>query len=140
MRTYSTKIPRRKTGNLPLHRKLLATIIVYNNLNTISISNFLLPTSFFAYLSLCNVSGDIPYQLRHIPRPVSVLLKLIYSLIFETTPAPTVLPPSLMAKRRPSSIAIGVINFILIVILSPGMHISTPSGSDMLPVTSVVLK
>ncbi|MBP1689926.1 MAG: hypothetical protein H6Q34_499, partial [Deltaproteobacteria bacterium] len=32
-----------------------------------------------------------------------------YARIFVTTPAPTVRPPSRMAKRNPSSIAIGVI-------------------------------
>ena len=55
-----------------------------------------------------------------------------------TTPEPTVRPPSRMAKRRPSSIAIGVISSTSISTLSPGMHISTPSGSLMAPVTSVV--
>ena len=61
-------------------------------------------------------------------------------MIDETTPEPTVLPPSLIAKRNPSSIAIGVISVIVMEILSPGMHISVPSGSCKSPVTSVVLK
>ena len=34
-----------------------------------------------------------------------------YSIILVTTPAPTVLPPSLIAKLSFSSIAIGVISF-----------------------------
>ena len=34
-----------------------------------------------------------------------------YSIILVTTPAPTVLPPSLIAKFNFSLIAIGVINF-----------------------------
>jgi hypothetical protein len=34
-----------------------------------------------------------------------------YSIIFVTTPAPTVLPPSRIAKFNFSLIAIGVINF-----------------------------
>ena len=63
-----------------------------------------------------------------------------YSKISVTTPEPTVLPPSLIANLSPSSIAIGVIRSISIVMLSPGMHISTPSGSFRSPVTSVVLK
>ena len=63
-----------------------------------------------------------------------------YSMISVTTPEPTVLPPSLMANLSPSSIAIGVIRSISIVMLSPGIHISTPSGSFRSPVTSVVLK
>jgi len=63
-----------------------------------------------------------------------------YSTISLTTPALIVLPPSRIAKRRPFSMAIGVINSPLIVILSPGITISTPSGSSTVPVTSVVLK
>ena len=68
------------------------------------------------------------------------LLALSYFVIFATTPAPTVLPPSRMAKRRPSSIAIGLISSTCILMLSPGMTISTPSGSCTRPVTSVVRK
>ena len=63
-----------------------------------------------------------------------------HSRILVTTPEPTVRPPSRMAKRRPSSHAIGVINVISMSMLSPGITISTPSGSLMLPVTSVVRK
>ncbi len=57
-----------------------------------------------------------------------------------TTPAPTVRPPSRIANRSPSSIAIGVISVIVICTLSPGITISTPSGSSTFPVTSVVRK
>src|SRR5262249_6063663 len=63
-----------------------------------------------------------------------------YFRIFETTPAPTVLPPSRIAKRSPSSIAIGLISSTVILMLSPGMTISTPAGSSISPVTSVVRK
>src|SRR5690606_2540014 len=63
-----------------------------------------------------------------------------YSMILATTPAPTVRPPSRIAKRRPSSMAIGAIRVTVIWMLSPGMTISTPSGSSQLPVTSVVRK
>lgn len=63
-----------------------------------------------------------------------------YSIISVTTPAPTVLPPSLIANLSPFSIAIGVISSMLNLALSPGITISTPSSSVMLPVTSVVLK
>ncbi len=62
----------------------------------------------------------------------------IYSVIEVTTPAPTVRPPSRMAKRNPSSIATGVISSTPIWMLSPGITISTPSGSSIEPVTSVV--
>jgi hypothetical protein len=67
-------------------------------------------------------------------------LKLNYLMTLATTPAPTVRPPSRMAKRRPSAIAIGLISVTTILMLSPGMTISTPSGSTTAPVTSVVRK
>ena len=51
-------------------------------------------------------------------------------MILATTPAPTVRPPSRIAKRRPSSIAIGVISVTTILMLSPGITISMPSGSS----------
>ena len=62
------------------------------------------------------------------------------SKIFVTTHEPTVLPPSRMAKRTPSSMAIGTINSTYIFTLSPGEHISTPPRSFVAPVTSVVRK
>src|SRR2546430_29619 len=64
----------------------------------------------------------------------------LYSRILVTTPAPTVLPPSRMAKRRPSSQAIGVMSSMSRLTLSPGITISTPSGRVQTPVTSVVRK
>ena len=60
--------------------------------------------------------------------------------ILATTPAPTVRPPSRIAKRRPSSIAIGAISSTVILMLSPGITISMPAGSSIAPVTSVVRK
>ena len=57
-----------------------------------------------------------------------------------TTPEPTVLPPSRMANRTPSSIAIGTMSSTSILTLSPGEHISTPPRSFVEPVTSVVRK
>ena len=63
-----------------------------------------------------------------------------YFMILATTPAPTVRPPSRIAKRSPSSIAMGAINSISIEMLSPGITISVPSGSRTVPVTSVVRK
>lgn len=61
-------------------------------------------------------------------------------MILVTEPAPTVRPPSRIAKRRPSSMAIGWISFTLMKVLSPGMTISVPSASVTTPVTSVVRK
>ncbi len=63
-----------------------------------------------------------------------------YLMIFVTVPAPTVRPPSRMAKPRPSSMAIGWISSTVTSVVSPGMTISVPSGSVMTPVTSVVRK
>ena len=63
-----------------------------------------------------------------------------YSMIVATRPDPTVRPPSRIAKVRPCSIAIGWISSMVISTLSPGMHISVPSGRLITPVTSVVLK
>src|SRR5437763_6623156 len=60
--------------------------------------------------------------------------------ILVTTPAPTVLPPSRIAKRRPSSQAIGDTSSTSILMLSPGITISVPAGSVVVPVTSVVRK
>src|SRR5215469_1027269 len=65
---------------------------------------------------------------------------LCYSLTAVTTPAPTVRPPSRIAKRRPGSQATGMMSSTSILMLSPGITISTPSGSLIVPVTSVVRK
>jgi len=75
---------------------------------------------------------------EHVGR--SSVFAVSYSVIDTTTPAPTVLPPSRMAKRCFSSIAIGVISSTSIAALSPGMIISVPAGSVTCPVTSVVRK
>ncbi len=61
-----------------------------------------------------------------------------YSWTFVTTPAPTVWPPSRMAKRSPGSMATGVMISTSRLTLSPGMTISVPAGSLHSPVTSVV--
>jgi len=63
-----------------------------------------------------------------------------YFRILVTTPAPTVRPPSRIAKRKPSSRATGTISSMARLVLSPGMTISTPDGSWTEPVTSVVRK
>jgi hypothetical protein len=64
----------------------------------------------------------------------------LYLRILMTRPAPTVRPPSRMAKRRPSLMAMGAISLTIISVLSPGIAISVPSGSWTSPVTSVVRK
>ena len=62
----------------------------------------------------------------------------LYFRIFVTTPAPTVFPPSRIAKRCFSSSATGAISFTVNLIVSPGITISVPWGSVTSPVTSVV--
>lgn len=90
----------------------------------------LVDNPFLPYARLCRVSDNRADG------------KGYHSRIFVTTPEPTVRPPSRMAKRRFSSIAIGESSssFTVILTLSPGIHISTPSGSVTVPVTSVVRK
>ena len=68
------------------------------------------------------------------------IFRLYYSMIVATRPDPTVRPPSRIANVRPCSIATGWIMSIVISTLSPGMHISVPSGRVITPVTSVVRK
>src|SRR5690606_22208094 len=63
-----------------------------------------------------------------------------YFTILATTPEPTVRPPSRIAKRSFSSMAIGTIRLTVMFTLSPGITISVPSGSVTIPVTSVVRK
>jgi hypothetical protein len=63
-----------------------------------------------------------------------------YLIISLMAPAPTVRPPSRIAKRSPFSIATGVCSSISSETLSPGITISVPAGSLADPVTSVVRK
>ena len=90
--------------------------------------------------SIPNPQSPIPCPRSLILNPRSPILYPAYSMIFATTPAPTVRPPSRIAKRSPSSIAIGAISVTVIPMLSPGITISVPAGSSTLPVTSVVRK
>ena len=62
------------------------------------------------------------------------------STLVITTPEPTVRPPSRMANRTFSSMAIGETNSTLSLTLSPGIHISTSPSRLAEPVTSVVRK
>src|SRR4051794_2129706 len=61
-----------------------------------------------------------------------------HSRISVMAPAPTVWPPSRMAKRWPVSSPIEEPSSTPIWTLSPGITISAPSLSEMEPVTSVV--
>ena len=104
-----------------------------------------------SYTPLCRVSGKPfgrprPADSNYSVRPFGLLISTFsfgptpYFIIFATTPEPTVRPPSRMAKRSFSSIAIGTISSTSIETLSPGITISVPSGSCTIPVTSVVRK
>jgi len=80
------------------------------------------------------------YEITHRYRPFTRRAGPGYSIISLTTPAPTVRPPSRIAKRSPSSMAMGVISSAETEMLSPGITISTFSGNSTEPVTSVVRK
>src|SRR5579863_3420715 len=88
--------------------------------------------------------NDFPHSLILFPNPNGSKLQSYstqsYSTISVTAPAPTVWPPSRIAKRKPFSSATGVINVTSQLTLSPGITISTPAGNFMSPVTSVVRK
>ena len=77
---------------------------------------------------------------HNVPYGTQYILISDYSMMVATRPDPTVRPPSRIAKVRPCSIAIGWISSMVISTLSPGMHISVPSGRLITPVTSVVRK
>ena len=64
----------------------------------------------------------------------------VHSTISATVPAPIVRPPSLMAKRTPFSIAIGVISSTETDTLAPGSAMAGRGGSSTTPVTCVVRK
>ena len=95
------------------------------------------------FFSFGRSGGDRTHNLRFW-RPalyhLSYTPKEFYSKILVTTPAPTVLPPSRIAKFNFSFIAIGVIILTVNFASSPGIIISVPFASSTSPVTSVVLK
>ena len=57
-----------------------------------------------------------------------------------TTPAAMVLPPSLKANLDPFWMVIGKLSLALMVKLSPGLAILTPSGRQISAAVSAVLK
>src|SRR5438477_5244694 len=68
------------------------------------------------------------------------VLLVAYLLILVTRPAPTVRPPSRIANRNPSSMAIGLPSSTLISVLSAGITITVPSRNATVPATSVLRK
>src|SRR5438045_3361446 len=92
-------------------------------------------------LMVVSLEADTDFLLSHFStRPFTGSPEARYLMTSVTTPAPTVRPPSRIAKRRPGSMAIGWMSSISMFVLSPGMTISWPSGSLIDPVTSVVRK
>ena len=89
------------------------------------------------YLQAYPQQGAITHHHTNATHPK---LEEIYARISLTTPAPTVRPPSRIAKRNSFSKAIGVINSTSTPTLSPGITISVPEGNVTTPVTSVVRK
>ena len=122
----------------------------------INLSVFHLADKYFAIANLINLRIILFLEYRKTPETQGFwgilrldttlscdnksIFRLYYSMIVATRPDPTVRPPSRIAKVRPWLIAIGWISSIVISMLSPGMHISVPSGRLITPVTSVVLK
>jgi len=102
------------------------------------------PKSSMSGSDLFGLTAALPVKLKSEPRDLvnqnRAASALYYFVISATTPAPTVRPPSRMAKRRPGSMAIGAISLTPRFTLSPGITISVPSGSSTSPVTSVVRK
>lgn len=125
---------------------------IFNYLISLKITYFRTTGSYFLYSSRSGCSRlllvivylyPVPAVLSNFTITLLLLPAItipIYSIISVTTPAPTVCPPSLIAKRNSLSIAIGVINSTLKSTLSPGITISVPSGNVPTPVTSVVRK
>ena len=114
-----------------------------------------LPAELYPYLFLClwlfmrriKRKSEKLFTLRQKKLPVGSFPLFVhvpsgrhYSMILETTPEPTVRPPSRMAKRSFSSIAMGAISSTSNFRLSPGITISVPAGRFTVPVTSVVRK
>ena len=94
-----------------------------------------------AFICLCASGRSSPARIQ---TPITSRAKApaatipTYCTISAIVPAPTVCPPSRIAKRKPFSIATGVISSITRLTLSPGITISVPAGNSATPVTSVV--
>jgi hypothetical protein len=104
------------------------------HLDALAVVELVLHRDVVAVLALGALEGDLHplLGLGHV--------SAFHLMILTTRPAPTVRPPSRMAKRKPSSMAMGLPNSTVMAMLSPGITISVPSGSWIMPVTSVVRK
>ena len=124
---------KRLSGYAPGNRFSILFVILFHSFLYFQATEKPVEPKFYGYLTL---GHTVSYNTKFI------LLSVVsdYSITVATRPDPTVRPPSRIAKVRPWLIAIGWISSIVISMLSPGMHISVPSGRLITPVTSVVLK
>ena len=121
---------KRLSGHSPGNRFSILFVILFHSFVHFQATEKPVEPKFYGYLTF---GHKLSYDNKSI-------FRLYYSMIVATRPDPTVRPPSRIAKRSPCSIATGWISSTVISTLSPGMHISVPSGSSQTPVTSVVLK
>jgi len=97
----------------------------------VSLSLFFCFWSYDSYVSYTSHNPNelfLSYSLQIAAEGINPL-QSNYAMTLLTTPAPTVLPPSRIANRVPSSRAIGAISSTSILTLSPGITISVPSWS-----------
>ena len=80
--------------------------------------------------------NPLNWHKRHLPNG-NTLLKTFFVSLSQLPTCPTVLPPS-QAKRRPTFNALEKSNTVML--LSPGITISTPSGRLMFPVTLLYVR
>ena len=114
---------------------LIAETTILFEFHPLGMQSLIFCRSIISLLTFCTFKRD---YIAHFTAPL--FNNSSYSIISVTTPAPTVRPPSRIAKRSSFSIAISFSSSTVITILSPGITLSTPSGIRMLPVTSVVRK
>src|SRR5690242_16642366 len=134
---WTAPVDDRLLPGLLVQRVLAVPAAVLLHLDALTVVDLVLHRDVVAPLADLARQGDGDALLTGLGHGGSLLR---YLMILVTRPAPTVRPPSRMAKRRPSSMAMGWISSTVMVVLSPGMTISVPSGSWMWPVTSVVRK
>src|SRR5438309_569883 len=126
--------------SLPMEGVLLVPAAVLLHLDALAVVDARLHRDVVAALAHLAGQRDLDPLLIGLRRHLASLSLRCYLLILVTRPAPTVRPPSRMAKRRPSSMAIGLPNDTVISVLSPGITISVPEGRSQAPVMSVVRK
>jgi hypothetical protein len=136
-----------RTKHVPAPTKLLrfamrsvflATRTILVELKTVRVITTVLLSRVIAFLAVVTLKCDDRSNVFLFGCHTNLPAFSAYSMILVTTPAPTVRPPSRMANFEPCSNATGTISSTVRFTLSPGITISTPSGSVMSPVTSIV--